>query len=289
MQTHSLHLNVAISRARELGLHRESSTFGFPAQEIEIRRRIWAQLCVLDARYAEHLGREPQICSDTYDTNLPLSIDDEDLSDIQEQEAASRSGHETNFKSHQEVQYAQERQSPFSPMTFSLVGTEIARLQASLLSTRHYARDAVVLDVRNPRSGIRRSSDKIHWVEQVDQRLRIVYGLEGIDISNPLQYLISEFAFLSIAKSTLMIRVMEWREEFNSMSMRRKQTETTKYVSARPQDATHFQLQVLILRIDCFMMPLALPPGHSALCTAFRRHLTAGTRNDFETHTPAHS
>jgi hypothetical protein len=228
VQTQWIQLNMAISRAREIGLHRDSSKFGFPPQEIEIRRRIWAQLCGLDVRYAEHLGREPAILADSYDTILPLSIDDEELSDIEEHEAASRGGQEIEFKSHQEVQYAQERQSPFSPMTFSLVGFEIARLQASLVSTRYHSRDAIISDLRNQRGGFRPATDKLHWIEQVEQRLQTVYGLDGIDISNPLQYLVSEFATLSITKATFMTRVMEWREEYNVMSVRRKETETTK-------------------------------------------------------------
>jgi hypothetical protein len=44
-----------------------------------MRRRVWWQLCVLDFRNSKKQGTEPSIAAGTYDTKLPLNINDSDL------------------------------------------------------------------------------------------------------------------------------------------------------------------------------------------------------------------
>jgi Fungal specific transcription factor domain len=65
--------------AQSLGLHRDGTHFGLPPFECEMRRRLWWQLCILDFRNSEKQGTEPSIAAGTYDTNLPLNINDSDL------------------------------------------------------------------------------------------------------------------------------------------------------------------------------------------------------------------
>jgi len=48
-----------------------------------VRRRVWAQIRMLDLRTAEELGCEPTIVEGTYDTSLPLDIPDEILSQLE--------------------------------------------------------------------------------------------------------------------------------------------------------------------------------------------------------------
>lgn len=235
VQSQCLQLAATISRARMLGVHRDGSNFDLGPIEIELRRRIWAQLCILDIRYAELLCREPIITSESYDTGLPLSIDDRDLADIEAHEAVARRGQETNFKSHQEVESAQERHSPFSPMSFTLVGAENARLVNRLIAVRYPARDVAFNGIsgsprgnQTVRSTHRTPSDKFHWVGKVDHRFQTVYGLSNVEASNPMQVLVSEVASISIAKAAFAIRVMEWKEDYSTMSERRKESDTTK-------------------------------------------------------------
>jgi hypothetical protein len=47
--------------------------------QIELRRRLWAQICYLDYRSAEALGHEPTISDDQFDTLLPSNVDDSNL------------------------------------------------------------------------------------------------------------------------------------------------------------------------------------------------------------------
>lgn len=65
------------------GLHRDPSLFPagtFDIIAVEIRRRLWHQICVLEFRAAEAKGQEPSIDEDDYTTLLPRNIEDDDLS-----------------------------------------------------------------------------------------------------------------------------------------------------------------------------------------------------------------
>ena len=70
-----------------------------------MRRRLWWQICLLDAHAAEDGATNPVICADSFSTKLPLQINDEDL----------------YVDLHEEVK---ERQG-FTDMTFSLICYEI--------------------------------------------------------------------------------------------------------------------------------------------------------------------
>ncbi|EFE33109.1 C6 transcription factor, putative [Trichophyton benhamiae CBS 112371] len=65
-----------------LGLHREPSLFpsnNMDVVQVEIRRRLWHQICYLDFRSAEGRGQEPTIADEDYTTLLPRNINDNDL------------------------------------------------------------------------------------------------------------------------------------------------------------------------------------------------------------------
>lgn len=49
--------------------------------QVELRRRLWAQICHLDYRVAESQGFVPSIHDSDFDTRLPLNIDDLDLTE----------------------------------------------------------------------------------------------------------------------------------------------------------------------------------------------------------------
>lgn len=75
-------LGVAIRIALNQGLHRDPSLFptgSWDAITIELRRRLWHQICHLEFRAAECKGQEPLISEDDYTTLLPRNIEDDDL------------------------------------------------------------------------------------------------------------------------------------------------------------------------------------------------------------------
>lgn len=67
--------------ARAMGLHRDGTAFGLKPFQTELRRRLWWHICVLENRASDNQGFRP-VSSDqsSFDTRIPLNINDKDLS-----------------------------------------------------------------------------------------------------------------------------------------------------------------------------------------------------------------
>lgn len=67
--------------ARAMGLHRDGTAFGLKPFQTELRRRLWWHICILENRASDNQGFRP-ISSDqsSFDTHIPLNINDGDLS-----------------------------------------------------------------------------------------------------------------------------------------------------------------------------------------------------------------
>ncbi|KAI9041902.1 transcription factor domain-containing protein [Aspergillus affinis] len=66
--------------AQEMGLHRDGATFNLQPLETELRRRLWWYICLLDNRSSEYHGCQPIVQDEsTFDTRMPLNINDNDL------------------------------------------------------------------------------------------------------------------------------------------------------------------------------------------------------------------
>ncbi|KAL5360191.1 hypothetical protein BJX96DRAFT_175060 [Aspergillus floccosus] len=61
------------------GLHRDPAAFGLRPLESELRRRLWWFIVGLDQRPSEYHGYEPIVSESSFDTRLPLNINDSDL------------------------------------------------------------------------------------------------------------------------------------------------------------------------------------------------------------------
>ncbi|KZF25226.1 hypothetical protein L228DRAFT_236348 [Xylona heveae TC161] len=75
---------LAIRIALSQGLHRDPVLFNsnsLDAIQVELRRRLWHQICQLDYRSAEGTGQEPTISDDDFDTLFPANINDDDLTE----------------------------------------------------------------------------------------------------------------------------------------------------------------------------------------------------------------
>lgn len=70
---------LAIRIALSLGIHRDGTRFGLTPFETEMRRRLWWQVVSLDLRAADDQGTDPSIMEHSFDTKLPLNINDADL------------------------------------------------------------------------------------------------------------------------------------------------------------------------------------------------------------------
>jgi hypothetical protein len=75
--------SLVVRIAQALGLHRESDNGKYPSPyqpfEREMRRRLWWQICNLDRHASVDRGSDPIIRVKSFNTELPLNINDEDL------------------------------------------------------------------------------------------------------------------------------------------------------------------------------------------------------------------
>ncbi|KAI0387009.1 fungal-specific transcription factor domain-containing protein [Hypomontagnella monticulosa] len=71
---------LVIRMAQALGLHRDGSRFpNLTPFEIEMRRRLWWGVCMLDVRASEDQGMDLTIAHGSFDTKLPSNINDTDI------------------------------------------------------------------------------------------------------------------------------------------------------------------------------------------------------------------
>ncbi|KAH8161916.1 hypothetical protein CIB48_g6324 [Xylaria polymorpha] len=72
---------LVVKIAQSLGLHRDGTHFdNISPFDIEMRRRLWWAICVLDLRSAEDQGCELTVVERSFDTQFPLNVNDADIS-----------------------------------------------------------------------------------------------------------------------------------------------------------------------------------------------------------------
>ncbi|KAJ5885107.1 hypothetical protein N7495_009617 [Penicillium taxi] len=84
---------IVIRMGLALGLHRDGSNFAHLTPfEIEMRRRAWACLVLIDTRASEDQGTEFTIASGSYDTKIPSNINNADINPETKDMLPSRDG-----------------------------------------------------------------------------------------------------------------------------------------------------------------------------------------------------
>ena len=78
--------------AQAMGLHHDGTVFGLKPFETELRRRLWWHICLLDNRSSSYHGCEPIVQESSFDTRLPLNINDNDLDRNMTEPPAERVG-----------------------------------------------------------------------------------------------------------------------------------------------------------------------------------------------------
>jgi hypothetical protein len=71
--------SLCVRIAQALGLQRENNHRSFPLFQREMRRRLWWQICMLDMSLAGDRGTDPFVGPGTYNTQIPLYINDADI------------------------------------------------------------------------------------------------------------------------------------------------------------------------------------------------------------------
>ncbi|KAH0592942.1 hypothetical protein MHUMG1_09395 [Metarhizium humberi] len=85
-------VSLVIRMAQGLGIHRDGTKFALAPFEVEMRRRLWWAICTLDLRSAEEAGTALIIGNSSFDTMLPLNINDTDISPEKKEPPTPRDG-----------------------------------------------------------------------------------------------------------------------------------------------------------------------------------------------------
>lgn len=177
-------MTAAVLRlAKGIGLHRDGTNFGMSPFDVEMRRRLWWSIYLLDSQSSELHATGPLISENSYDTKLFLNINDSDISPASTQPPEERSG--------------------FSEMTFSLV-----RIEMISLCRRYALNPAGGGSSGNPDHEIQ---DEAQTLETQLRRLEIIRirlqerYLQFCDISDPLQWVTATIIRLALTRSYLIV------------------------------------------------------------------------------------
>ncbi|OBT74564.1 hypothetical protein VF21_07556 [Pseudogymnoascus sp. 05NY08] len=164
---------LAIRMAQALGLHRDGSHFDhLTPYEVETRRRVWWAVCLLDMRASEDQGTELSTPSSSFDTKLPLNINDADIEPAKKQPPVER--------------------QPLTDMTFTIITFEVCRVQRLLMTPA---------DKGGP-SGPEEQSRLLNEIfESLDRR----YLQHMTETNNITYWVVVNIARLIVAKITLLI------------------------------------------------------------------------------------
>ncbi|KAF2677348.1 hypothetical protein K458DRAFT_424013 [Lentithecium fluviatile CBS 122367] len=169
---------LAVRIAQTLGIHRDGSHFGLSPFEIEMRRRLWWQVCILDARSSEDHGCDPTIVEAQFDTKMPLNVNDTDLDPNMAEMPEERRG--------------------FTDMTFCLIRFEVTNIFRRIL----------YVPPGNERCNMFFANltvpEKEKWISDCHQRLEDKY-LRDCDMTIPLCWVTATISRLVMSKMWLIV------------------------------------------------------------------------------------
>lgn len=166
---------LVIRMAQALGLQRDGSNFDhLTPYEVEIRRRVWWAVCLLDLRASEDQGTDLTTTSCAFDTKLPLNIND------------------TDIDAHT-IQTPSERQS-VTDMTFTVVSFEICDVMRRLITPA----------VGEGSSGVEVQRRLLNEIYETLDRHYLQYSTETENITSWVAVTLTR---LVIAKMTLIIHL----------------------------------------------------------------------------------
>jgi hypothetical protein len=169
---------LAVRIAQTLGIHRDGSHFGLDPFDIEMRRRLWWQVCILDARSSEDHGCDPTIVEAQFDTKMPLNVYDNDLDPNMTKMPEERKG--------------------FTDMTFCLIRFEVTNIFRRIL----------YVPPGNERCNMFFANltipEKEKWISDCHQRLEDKY-LNDCDMSIPLCWVTATISRLIMSKMWLVV------------------------------------------------------------------------------------
>ncbi|KAF1980872.1 hypothetical protein K402DRAFT_408875 [Aulographum hederae CBS 113979] len=169
---------VVVRMAQTLGIHRDGSHFNLNPFDIEMRRRLWWALILLDARSSEDHGCDPTIVESQFDTKLPLNVNDDQLTP--------------------DMKDFPEPLIGCTQMTFNLIRFEIANTLRKIQYTPPGPKRC------NEFFATVSLEQKEQWVNEAHKHMEERY-LKHCDMSVPLYWVTATVARLIMSKMWLMI------------------------------------------------------------------------------------
>ena len=178
--------------AQAIGLHHDNTSSSLSPFEREMRRRLWWQICVLDSHGAQDRASDPVISADSFNTPLPLHINDDDLRIDSAEEVKEREG--------------------FTDMTFCLVCHEV-------FDTERQLNYAPMRELGQPQGGSQEHwSQRIDKVTNVQRRIEERY-LRHLNLAHPFHWATRMVADVVISMMWLLVyRPLQRRSDSTSSS-----------------------------------------------------------------------
>lgn len=170
---------LVVRIAQTIGIHRDGSHFDLAPFEIEMRRRLWWQVCILDTRASEDHGCDPTIVEQSFDTKLPLNANDADWTPGMKNFPPERTGG--------------------TDMSFCLLRYEVANTFRRL----NYIPPGPPKQCTQYLQSIT-LQDKERWITECHQRLEENF-LKHCDMSVPLFWVTATVARLMMSKMWLIV------------------------------------------------------------------------------------
>lgn len=170
---------LVVRIAQTIGVHRDGVHFGLKPFDVEMRRRLWWQVCILDTRASEDHGCDPTITEQSFDTKMPLNINDVDISlDAKD--------------------FPPEKQG-CTDMSFCLIRFEVSNTFRRI----NYIPPGPPKACTEHLAGIT-LQEKEKWITECHQRLEERY-LKNCDMTVPLFWVTATVARLMMSKMWLMV------------------------------------------------------------------------------------
>ncbi|PIG87841.1 hypothetical protein AARAC_009855 [Aspergillus arachidicola] len=221
--------------AQGLGLHRDGTHFELSPFEVELRRRLWWSIYLLDSQSSELHAIGTLITESCYDTKLPLNINDSDLSP--------------------ESTTSPDERIEFTEITFCLIRCEMTVLyRRSFLNTHP-------------------SNSEGHPSHLLDERLRQLEGirthlqnrhLQYCDTSIPAQWVTATVIRLALARSWLIAHLSHLSQGTMTVRM--------PLIEISPEDPKREQLFLTAIEVVEFAYLLETDPRTTRWAWLFERY-----------------
>lgn len=164
---------LVIRMAQYLGLQRDGDQLGqLTPFEIEMRRRVWWGLCMLDLRTSEDQGTDLTIAQGSFDTKMPSNINDADIGPKSASMPPGREG--------------------VTDLSFSRISAGVTALMRQMVDPRT-RRDVAGLE------------DQSRLLNEIHQKFESEYLQHATESGNIAYWVISSVARLIMAKMTLIV------------------------------------------------------------------------------------